>query len=315
MRLDRVWLIVRAGSQAAQRQARRCADDLKAQGVAVVTATSGLASNPFPGLLATEPELPDLALVLGGDGTVLGAARHLAPLDVPILSFNVGGHLGFLTHERSLLRLADQDDNLWQRLRDDRFALERRMMLEARVIRGGSREPQAMGSADADGDGPHLALNDLYFRPYLDEVSPTCLLELEIDGEVVDQYRGDGLIMATPTGSTGYAMAAGGPILHPGIEAIVVNPICPMSLSSRAVVVPPRSHLCVWPLGELSRRVKLWKDGAYATVLEPGDRCVVQRSPHPALMVILDQSPSYYRALTRKLHWAGSLTAADHSHN
>jgi len=317
MRLDRIWLIVRAGSQAAQRQARRCADDLRDQGVAVVTATSGLASNPFPGLLATETELPDLALVLGGDGTVLGAARHLAPLDVPILSFNVGGHLGFLTHDRSLLRLADQDDNLWQRLRDDRFALERRMMLEARVVRAGSREPQAVGGADADadGDGPHLALNDLYFRPYLDEVSPTCLLELEIDGEVVDQYRGDGLIMATPTGSTGYAMAAGGPILHPGIEAIVVNPICPMSLSSRAVVVPPRSHLCVWPLGELSRRVKLWKDGAYATVLEPGDRCVVQRSPHPALMVILDQSPSYYRALTRKLHWAGSLTGAEHSHN
>ena len=319
MRLDRIWLIVRAGSQAAQRQARRCADDLKAQGVAVVTATSGLASNPFPGLLATEAQLPDLALVLGGDGTVLGAARHLATLDVPILSFNVGGHLGFLTHERILLRLGDDNDNLWQRLRADRFALERRMMLEARVIRAASREPQAMGGvdpdADADGDGPHLALNDLYFRPCLDEVSPTCLLELEIDGEVVDQYRGDGLIMATPTGSTGYAMAAGGPILHPGIEAIVVNPICPMSLSSRAVVVPPRSHLCVWPLGELSRKVKLWKDGASATVLEPGDRCVVQRSPHPALMVILDQSPSYYRALTRKLHWAGSLTAAEHSHN
>jgi NAD+ kinase len=319
MRLDRIWLIVRAGSQAAQRQARRCADDLKAQGVAVVTATSGLASNPFPGLLATEDQLPDLALVLGGDGTVLGAARHLATLDVPILSFNVGGHLGFLTHERSLLRLGDDNDNLWQRLRADRFALERRMMLEARVIRAASREPQTIGGvdpdADADGDGPHLALNDLYFRPCLDEVSPTCLLELEIDGEVVDQYRGDGLIMATPTGSTGYAMAAGGPILHPGIEAIVVNPICPMSLSSRAVVVPPRSHLCVWPLGELSRKVKLWKDGASATVLEPGDRCVVQRSPHPALMVILDQSPSYYRALTRKLHWAGSLTAAEHSHN
>jgi len=319
MRLDRVWLIVRAGSQAAQRQARRCADDLKAQGVAVVTATSGLASNPFPGLLATEPQLPDLALVLGGDGTVLGAARHLATLDVPILSFNVGGHLGFLTHERSMLRLGEDNDNLWQRLRADRFALERRMMLEARVIRAASRETQAMAGdeshADTEGDGPHLALNDLYFRPCLDEVSPTCLLELEIDGEVVDQYRGDGLIMATPTGSTGYAMAAGGPILHPGIEAIVVNPICPMSLSSRAVVVPPRSHLCVWPLGELSRKVKLWKDGASATVLEPGDRCVVQRSPHPALMVILDQSPSYYRALTRKLHWAGSLSAAEHSHN
>jgi len=325
VRLDRVWLIVRAGSQAAARQARRCVEDLQAQGVAVVTATSGLASNPFPGLLATEPALPDVALVLGGDGTVLGAARHLAPLDVPILSFNVGGHLGFLTHERSQLRLEDPEGGLWQRLRDDHFALERRMMLEARIERGSSRTAppaaargteRAMDTCeDRDGDGPHLALNDLYFRPCLDEVSPTCLLELEIDGEVVDQYRGDGLIMATPTGSTGYAMAAGGPILHPGIEAIVVNPICPMSLSSRAVVVPPRSQLCVWPLGELSRKVKLWKDGAYATVLEPGDRCLVQRSPHPALLVVLDQSPSYYRALTRKLHWAGSLGAAEHSHN
>jgi NAD+ kinase len=307
MRLDRIWLIVRAGSQAAQRQARRCVDDLQSLGIAVVTATSGLASNPFPGLLATEAHLPDLAVVLGGDGTVLGAARHLAPLDVPILSFNVGGHLGFLTHERRLLRLSDQPDHLWQRLRDDHFALERRMMLEARVLRAPHGEP--------DPEPPHLALNDLYLRPCLDEVSPTCVLELEIDGEVVDQYRGDGLIIATPTGSTGYAMAAGGPILHPGIEAIVVNPICPMSLSSRAVVVPPRSQLCVWPLGEASRRVKLWKDGATGTVLEPGDRCLVQRSAHPALMVILDQSPSYYRALTRKLHWAGSLTAAEHSHN
>ena len=316
MLLERVWLIARSGSQAAQRQAKRCAEDLRSQGVHVVTAQSGLSSNPFPGLLATEAELPDLALVLGGDGTVLGAARHLAALAVPILSFNVGGHLGFLTHERQLLKLSGEEDCLWDRLRDDRFALERRMMLQAHVERGrtygldgGSGRPQE------DLEETHLALNDFYFRPCLDEVSPTCVLELEIDGEVVDQYRGDGLIIATPTGSTGYAMAAGGPILHPGIEAIVVNPICPMSLSSRAVVVPPRSQLSVWPLGETSRRVKLWKDGAHATHLEPGDRAMVQRSSHPALQVVLEQSPSYYRTLTRKLHWAGSLVAAEPSHN
>jgi NAD+ kinase len=312
-------LIVRSGSQAAQRQASRCAEDLRLQGVKVTVANSGLAANPFPGLLATEPDLPDLALVLGGDGTVLGAARHLARFAVPILSFNIGGHLGFLTHEKVLLRL-EGDDNLWQRLRDDRFALERRMMLEARIDRGdgvpqpGDGGPDEPG-ADTAAEGPHSALNDFYFRPCLDEVSPTCVLELDIDGEVVDQYRGDGLIFATPTGSTGYAMAAGGPIIHPGIEAIVVNPICPMSLSSRAVVVPPRSRLTVWPLGESSRRVKLWKDGAHATVLEPGDRCIVQRGPHLAQMVLLEQSPSYYRTLTRKLHWAGSLTSMEPSHN
>jgi NAD+ kinase len=329
MRLEKVWLIVRNGSQPAQRQARRCARDLRSQGVAVTTASSGLGVNPFPGLLATEPLLPDLAVVLGGDGTVLAAARHMARFGVPVLSFNVGGHLGFLTHERRLLRLRgeasgdadgrDPDDSLWQRLRDDRFAIEQRMMLEARIDRGDGvpQEGDAplAGTLDGIGDGPHAALNDFYFRPCLDELSPTCELELEIDGEVVDQYRGDGLIIATPTGSTGYAMAAGGPILHPGIEAIVVTPICPMSLSSRAVVVPPRSRLSVWPLGDPSRRVRLWKDGAHATVLDPGDRCVLERGRHPALMLQLEQSPSYYRTLTHKLHWAGSLSASEPSRN
>ncbi|MFM7733053.1 MAG: NAD(+) kinase, partial [Cyanobium sp.] len=260
MRLERVWLIVRAGSQAASSQARRCAEELEAEGVAVCVAVSGLSSNPYPGLLATEPGPPDLAVVLGGDGTVLGAARHLAPHGVPILPFNVGGTLGFLTHERRQLRGGDDEEvSLWQRLRNDRFALQQRMMLQARIDRAdgvphphdapargdAARDPDALGDAalpeaalpEADGDGPHRALNDFYFRPCHDEISPTCLLEMEIDGEVVDQVRGDGLIIATPTGSTGYAMAAGGPILHPGIEAIVVTPICPMSLSSRAVVV------------------------------------------------------------------------------
>jgi len=307
MRLERVWLIARSGSQAAQRQARRCAADLRELGVSVVTASSGLARDPYPGLLASEEHLPDLALVLGGDGTVLGAARHLAPMEVPILSFNVGGHLGFLTHERSLLKLAGEgQENLWQRLQHDRYALERRMMLEARIDRGDGVD---------DGSPAYLALNDFYFRPGLDEISSTCVLELEIDGEVVDQYRGDGLIVATPTGSTGYAMAAGGPILHPGLEGIVVNPICPMSLSSRAVVVPPRAQLSLWPLGESSRRVKLWQDGVQATTLEPGDRALLQRSSHAALLVTLEQCPSYYRTLTHKLHWAGSLTAAEPSPN
>ncbi|MDB4653875.1 NAD(+) kinase, partial [Synechococcus sp. AH-551-E02] len=139
--------------------------------------------------------------------------------------------------------------------------------------------------------------------------------ELEIDGEVVDQVRGDGLILATPTGSTGYVMAAGGPILHPGIDAIIVTPICPMSLSSRTVVVPPRSRLVLWPLGNAGHQIKLWKDGVGCTVLQPGECCVVQQARHHAQMVLLNQSPSYYRTLTHKLHWAGSLMASQPSPN
>lgn len=306
MRLERVWLIIRQDSHLARKEASRCLCELEQLGVCVTVAESGLTSNPFPGLLATETSLPDLAVVLGGDGTVLGAARHLAPLQIPILCFNAGGTLGFLTHERRLLRGFGEEgtSNLWKRLKEDHFALERRMMLSACVDPG-----------DGVMQGLHSALNDFYLRPCLDELSPTCLLELDIDGEVVDQYRGDGLIIATPTGSTGYAMAAGGPIVHPGIEAIVINPICPMSLSSRAIVVPPRSRLTIWPLGESSRRVRLWNDGVQATILEPGDRCVVERHVNDALMVVLNQSPSYYRTLTHKLHWAGSLTAATPSPN
>ena len=153
MRLERVWLIHRSGSLAAQTRARRCALDLREQGVQVSVAASGLSSNPFPGLLASEAELPDLALVLGGDGTVLGAARHLARFGIPILSFNVGGNLGFLTHDPRQLQLtADPSPSvgtrvsLWQRLREDRFALERRMMLEATIERA-DRLPR--GAPDA----------------------------------------------------------------------------------------------------------------------------------------------------------------------
>jgi NAD+ kinase len=317
MLLERLWLIVRQDSQVARMEAKRCCQELEKIGVQVSVAESGPTSNPFPGLLASESRLPDLAIILGGDGTVLGAARHLAPHAIPLLCFNVGGSLGFLTHDRRLLRRSANASaaELWERLSKDQFALERRMMLSASVDPGDGVLPPEGASPNQDAHGPHTALNDFYFRPCLDERSPTCQLELEIDGEVVDQYQGDGLIIATPTGSTGYSMAAGGPILHPGIEAMVINPICPMSLSSRAVVVPPRAKLTIWPLGETTRRVRLWKDGTHATVLETGDRCVVQRSASVALLVVLDQSPSYYRTLTHKLHWAGSLTAAQPSPN
>ena len=89
----------------------------------------------------------------------------------------------------------------------------------------------------------------------------TSILEMEIDGEVVDQYQGDGLIVATPTGSTCYTVAANGPIIHPGMDAIAVTPICPLSLSSRAIVLPPGSVVSIWPLADYELNTKLWMDG------------------------------------------------------
>ncbi len=307
MQLDLVWLICRASSDQAKKEAARCEKELMQLGVQVVIAESGLTRKPFSSLLSSNERLPDLVIVLGGDGTVLGTARHLSIYKIPILSFNVGGHLGFLTHESSLLNSKD----LWQRLKDDCFSIEERMMLEVNLVKKKNanliiRDRSEKSNSNTN-DLRQWALNDFYFRPFGDEVSPTCILQLEIDGEVVDHYRGDGLIFATPTGSTGYAMASGGPIIHPGVEAIVLSPICPISLSSRSVVLPPSSKLVVRPLGESSRRVKLWKDGEIATVLEPGDCCLVQRASHNALMVVLEQNPSYYLTLAHKLHWSGSV--------
>ena len=294
MRLDLVWIIYKGENKNSEDAAIFCQDQLKKISTQVISKVSSASINPFPSLLNSGENLPDLAIVLGGDGTVLGAARELSGHKIPILSFNVGGNLGFLTHDYSLLK----NDKLWTRIKEDRFAIECRMMLEADL---------KYSSANQSENIRCWALNDFYFKAFRDEISPTCNLQLEIDGEEVNQFRGDGLICATPTGSTGYAMASGGPILHPGIDAIVISAICPMSLSSRPIVVPPASRLIIKPIGDGSRSVRVWKDGASAGLLEQGDLCVIQRSRQQAIMVLLEQSPSYYRTLAQKLNWANSF--------
>ena len=237
----------------------------------------------------------DLGLVVGGDGTMLGIGRQLAQHGVPLIGINQG-RLGFITDipfEGFQATLGPMLHGMYE--------AEARTMMQARVMRDGHCVFTA------------TALNDVVVNR--GATAGMVELRVEVDGRFVANQRADGLIIATPTGSTGYAMAAGGPILHPSIDAIVVNPICPMSLSSRPVVVPPRSVLAIWPLGESNRRVKLWKDGALASVLEPGDRCVIRQADHHALLVSLDQQPSYFSNLSHKLHWAGSLSDAMPSQN
>ncbi len=295
MKLNLVWIIYRSDSEIARRESINCASRIKSLGGEVITFANNKESKSLGELFETINDLPDLAIVLGGDGTVLSAARHLAIHQIPILSFNVGGHLGFLTHDKTHL----ENPRLWERILEDQFAIERRMMLQAELN---------IKSFNAKRNVQHFfALNDFYFRSYSDEISPTCTIQLEIDGEEVDIYRGDGLILSSPTGSTAYAMATGGPILHPGIEAIIVSGICSMSLSSRPIVVPAGSRLIIRPLGEKSRRIKLWQDGLSSALIAPGDECLIQQSLHKASMVVLHQNPSYYRTLTCKLNWAASL--------
>ncbi len=306
MIIKHVWIIYRERSESAHHEALFCKEELESLGISVEIAISGQLINPYPNLLNSE--LAQIAIVLGGDGTVLKAARHLAPYQIPILSFNIGGNLGFLTHDKSLRN----NNDLWKSLLENRYTIEERMMLKANIMNnlGIIKNPETSTDSPKKNhcNNIHLALNDFYFRAKQDEVSPTCTLELKIDEEVVDQYRGDGLILATPTGSTGYSMAAGGPILHPDIDAIVVCPICAMSLSSRAIVVPSTSKLVIKPLEENSCSLRLWKDGASCASLSNRDYCSIEKSANNTLMIILKEHPSYYSTLTQKLHWAGNLS-------
>jgi NAD+ kinase len=137
---------------------------------------------------------------------------------------------------------------------------------------------------------------------------------MEIDGAVVDQYQGDGLIIATPTGSTCYTVAANGPIVHPGMEAIVITPICPLSLSSRAIVVPSGCVVSVWPLMDRELNTKLWTDGVLGTAIWPGQRVDIRMADCQAKFIILREDYSYYQTLREKLMWAGARIRYSNDH-
>jgi NAD+ kinase len=304
MQLRQVIIAHKAGDRLAQRWANSCARELEALGVQVLLGPSGPKDNPYPVFLASISQPIDLVVVVGGDGTVLGAARQLAPENIPILAINVGGHLGFLTESPSVVKTTEE---IWERLQGDRFAIQRRMMLQATIHEGSRSNIEPVGEA-------YLALNELCIRPAAADRMITSILEMEIDGEVIDQYQGDGLLIATPTGSTCYTVAANGPIVHPGMDAIIITPICPLSLSSRPIVLPPGCVVSIWPLADPDLNTKLWNDGVLGTALWPGQRVDVRIANCQAQFVILQEEYSYYRTLREKLHWAGSRIAHVNSH-
>lgn len=303
MQLQQVIIAYKAGNRLSQTQAEACSQQLTQLGCKTLVGPSGAADNPYPVFLASAPQKIDLAVVLGGDGTALAAARHLSADDIPILAINIGGHLGFLTES------PDETDFelIWQRLLSDRFAVQRRMMLQAQVCKGcrSSFEPLS---------DQYFALNEMCVKPASPNRMITSILEMEIDGEVIDQYQGDGLLVSTPTGSTGYTVAANGPIVHPGMDALIVTPICPLSLSSRPIVLPSGCVVSIWPLADSELNTKLWMDGVFATSIWPGQRVDVRVAPHCAQFIILRQEYSYYRTLRSKLQWAGARIRYDNSH-
>ncbi|HEY9699776.1 MAG TPA: NAD(+) kinase [Trichocoleus sp.] len=305
MQLQQVIVAYKAGDPLSQRWAEKCAKQLEAHQCRVLIGPSGPKDNPYPVFLASVQQPIDLAVVLGGDGTALAAARHLAPEGIPILAINVGGHLGFLTESADEL----QDSALlWERLLEDRFAVQRRMMLQAMTFEGDRTNLEPMSDR-------YLALNEMCVKPASADRMITSFLEVEIDGAIVDQYQGDGLLVSTPTGSTCYTVAAGGPIVHPGMEAMIITPICPLSLSSRTIVLPPGSVVSIWPLADRDLNTKLWMDGVLATPIWPGQRVDIRMADRPAEFIILRENYSYYQTLREKLQWAGAIVRHTTNHH
>lgn len=296
MQLKNVIIAHKAGDPLSRSIAEKCARQLEKLQCHVLMGPSGANDNPYPVFLASAMQPIDLAIVLGGDGTALAAARHLSPDGIPILAVNVGGHLGFLTESFEEFKDTEQ---IWERLIEDRYAIERRMMLQASIFQGNRTNLEPVTER-------FLALNEMCIKPASADRMITSVLEMEIDGEVVDQYQGDGLIVATPTGSTCYTVSANGPIVHSGMEAITVTPICPLSLSSRPIVIPSGSVVSIWPLADYDLSTKLWMDGVLATAIWPGHRVDVRMANCQAKFIILRENYSYYQTLQEKLLWAGA---------
>jgi NAD+ kinase len=229
----------------------------------------------------------DALLVLGGDGTFLAAAREASRTDLPILGVNLGG-LGFLTETaESDLYVA------LERLIAGDVEIEPRMMVEARV---GSRR----GKAAWTGCG----LNDVVIHQ--SDESRMVQLELRIGRTSIGTLAADGLIVATPTGSTAYSLSAGGPIVGPTLEALLATPICPHSLAFRPLLVGANEKLRV-RVGASVNRARLTVDGQISRQLKAGDDVEIRRARARVSMLSLKRE-SFYEVLREKLAWAGPQT-------
>lgn len=223
-------------------------------------------------------ETVDVAIVMGGDGTMLSVARSLIHADVPLIGIN-RGRFGFLTDLRAEDMLVEID-----RILDGDYIKEPRMLLSTQVMRQG----KVIDSS--------YALNDVVIKSGLRLIE----LEVEIDHKFVYKQRSDGLILSTPTGTTAYALSAGGPILHPNLEAISLVPICPHTLSNRPIAVNSTSKIEVTVVQ--FDEAQLSFDGQYQVTLEEGDKIIVQRAQQ-TISLLHPSDYCYFDMLRNKLNW------------
>jgi NAD+ kinase len=223
----------------------------------------------------------DVLLVLGGDGTMLNAARLAAERSVPILGVNMGG-LGFLTE----VRLEHLYPSLERVFAND-FVLDERLMLNAHVHRHG--ETVAHG----------VVLNDVVISK--GTLARMIELKIAIQGQFVTNLRGDGLIVSTPTGSTAYSLSAGGPIISPAVQSLILTPICPHTLTHRPLIVPGNVEIEV-TLTSRDDGAMATLDGQVGIAMTQGDTAVIQVSQHRTRLIRFPES-HYYNVLREKLKW------------
>ena len=294
MKLSLVLIIYRSKSTIAEEAAKFCASVLDEKSILSIKLESDFDKNSIEEIFAKEQK-PNLVVVLGGDGTVLKSTDAIANQNIPILSFNVGGNLGFLTQDKQFLL----DKSFLELIEKDYFKIDSRSMLECTVF------DEKHERSNTSKMSRFFALNDFYFKSKEDDLCSTNQIKIEIDGESVNEYKGDGLIISSPTGSTAYSMAAGGPIVHPLIDSIIINPICPMSLSSRPIIIPGISKIVI---KTISKELQIWKDGSKCISFNKSDYCLIQKSSNITNMISLKNSTSYYNTLVQKLEWRGNLS-------
>jgi NAD+ kinase len=245
-----------------------------------------LADPPLVATLSQDWETIEALVVLGGDGTLLQAVRELDGRDKPILGVNLGS-LGFLTSvtEGELPKAIES-------IARNTATVSERTMLSGTILR---ESPEVIHCR---------ALNDIVIRSTGGRVST---VGMSVGGREVSHFVGDGLIVATPTGSTGYALSAGGPIVMPEAAILLVALMCPHTLSTRPLVVPDTSEIVI-RLDKSSDEVLLLADGQRGEPLLPGDRVVVTRSPR-GIRFLHVPGYDYFSVLRQKLHWRGTALA------
>ena len=288
-----IGIIYKRSFELASLEAQKLENWLKAKGLAVFSeeVSGGENLNSHQDTPSNFPKDMDALVVLGGDGTLLGAARTVGQYGIPILGVNIGA-LGFLT-EIPLKRLYPAVEMMLQ----GRLEVESRLMLETRVLRDKSEICR------------FLVLNDVVINK--GALARIIDLDVHINEQFLTTFRSDGLIISTPTGSTAYNLSAGGPILYPTLTNFVVTPICPFSLTNRPIILPDSDIVSIGMGKESEEEVSLTFDGQVGFDFSYGDKVVIHKSKNK-IKLIKSPDQTYFEILRAKLMWGGATYNQKH---